>query len=85
MYSILHPISRHQAQGHVCQHHTKMFMKAITSKVLPKSLSELTSMSGENIREKLYDENGIRPIKYKLRTKKDVQYKTTGVATLSKK
>ena len=30
-----------------------MFMKATASKLLPKSLSELTSMSGENAREKL--------------------------------
>ena len=66
-----------QAQRHMCQRHAKMFMKATTSNVLPKSLSELTSMSDENIREKLNDMDGTRPIKYKLHMKKDVQYKTT--------
>ena len=46
-----------------------------------KSLFELNSMSEENVREKLNEMDGTRPIKYKLSTKKDVQYKTT----LSKK
>ena len=58
-----------------------MFMKATASNVLPKSVSELTSMSDENVRWKLNDMDGTTPIKHKLSMKKDVQYKTT----LSKK
>ena len=65
-----------QAQRHVCQRHAKTFVKATASKVLPKSLSELTSMSDENVRDKLNNMDGTRPIKYKLSMKKDVQYKT---------
>ena len=66
-----------QAQRHVCQRHAKMFMKATPSKLLPKPLSELISMSDANVKEKLNDMDGTKPIKYKLCTKKDVQYKTT--------
>ena len=54
-----------------------MFMKATASKVLPKFLSELNTKSDGNVREKLNDMDGTRPIKYKLCMKKDVQYKTT--------
>ena len=65
------------AQRHVCQRHVTMFMKATASKVLPKFLSELNTKSDGNVREKLNDMDGTRPIKYKLCMKKDVQYKTT--------
>ena len=34
-------------------------------------------MSDENVREKLNDMDGTRPIKYKLCTKKDLQYKSS--------
>ena len=66
-------------QRHVClcQRHTNMSLKAIASKVLPRSLSELTSMSDEDVRKKLNDMDGKRPIRYQQWMKKEVQYKTT--------
>ena len=63
--------SEFQAQRHVCQRHAKSFMKTTASKVLPKFLSEFTSMSDENVRQKVNDMDGTRPIQYKLCTKKD--------------
>ena len=48
----------------------KLSMKASAYKVLPESLSELTSMSDEYVREKPNDMDGTKPIKYKLGMKK---------------
>ena len=66
-------------QRHVClcQRHTNMSLKATASKVLPRSLSELTSMSDEDVRKKLNDMDGTRPIRYQQWMKKEVQHKTT--------
>jgi len=61
-----------QAQRHVCQRHAKMFMKASASKVLPKSLSEFTSMSDENVRETLKDMDGTRPLSTKSEVTEDI-------------
>ena len=63
---------------HVPMPASKMSMTANAFKVLSKSLSESkTSLSDESITEKLNDVDCTRPIKYKLWTKKEVQYKTT--------
>ena len=59
------------------QRHANMSNKATASNLLPNSLSQLTSMRDENIREKLNVVDGTRPRKYKLWVKKGVQYKTT--------
>ena len=61
----------------LCQRHTNMSLKVTASKVLPSSLSELTSMSDEDVRKKLNDMDGTRPIRYQQWMKKEVQYKTT--------
>ena len=73
--------NKYQAQRNVCQRHANMSKKGTASEVLPKSLSELTSMSDENVRGKPNATDGTGPIKYKLWTKTDVQYN----AILSKK
>ena len=67
-----------QAQRYLClcQRHANMSITANASKVLPKSLPELTSMSDDTITQKQNDGDCTRPIKYKLWIKKDVQYKT---------
>ena len=58
----------------MCQRHVNISKMETTTKVLPNSLSELTSMTDENVREKLNDMNRTMPIKYKLWMKKDVKY-----------
>ena len=68
---LLHSAGGDQAQRHVFQRHANMSTKTTASKVLPKSLSELALMSDETVWEKLNDMDSTRPIKYKLRMKKD--------------
>ena len=63
----------------MCQRHAKTFVKATASKVVPKSSSELASMSGENVREKLNDMDGTRPITY---VAGRIGHKTSGLNVL---
>jgi len=53
-----------------------MSMKATASKVLSKSLSELTSMSDESVREKVNDMDGTKPIKYKQTVNEEIRAPT---------